>query len=465
MSKSSDPKIAEFIIHVDDDYDYHFPNKDGQLRDELFENLKAAFYMKMNKNLPVFKVGVPLKNFLTEKKDLKKGIQRRPPTGYLDEAEDLYDPYVGAGAPSAKAALSKAGLGGMKGSNAAPSFVKAGMDAKVTLNDFETRHVIGKGSQGKIFLVQRRNNPREVYAMKSIGKEKMLDYGLIDQTKLEKNILCDNDNPFLVDMLYTFQTEDKIMFILPFKRGGDMFQLMRNAGRFAEDRCRFYIIQIVLGLSYLHQNNVIYRDVKPENILMDEDGYICLSDFGMSKLMKDSGSKASAAPQMGAVDYLAPEMIDNEHYGAQVDWWGVGILTYEMIVGFPPFYTGNRRNTVMFKNIKSKEVYLDVKKHGIDMTADCMDFIRKCLQKDPNQRLGATRGAKELLEHPWLAELDSDKIMKKKIEAPFVPELEDDLLDVQHFDESITAEEAVNTMLTPAVSSKVKKYSQAFNEF
>ncbi len=88
-------------------------------------------------------------------------------------------------------------------------------------------------------------------------------------------------------------------------------------------------------------------------------------------------------PNMGAADYMAPEMIDSEDYGASVDWWGVGILAYEMIVGFPPFYTGNRRNTMMYKNIKSKEVYLDVKKHGIEMSAECTDFIKNLLVKEP----------------------------------------------------------------------------------
>jgi len=121
-----------------------------------------------------------------------------------------------------------------------PSFIREGQDKTVTLSDFETRSVIGKGSTGKVLLVQRKNKPELVFAMKSISKEKMLDYGLIDQTKLEKDILCNSRSPFLMPMYYVFQSPEKIMFVMPFLRGGDMFTLMRKSGRFTEERARFY---------------------------------------------------------------------------------------------------------------------------------------------------------------------------------------------------------------------------------
>jgi serine/threonine protein kinase len=172
-----------------------------------------------------------------------------------------------------------------------------------------------------------------------------------------------------------------------------MFNLMRSAGRFEEDRAKFYILQIILGLDFLHKNKYVYRDLKPENVLMDADGYICLSDFELA-IKLDSKHQT---PNRGAADYCAPEIINGNSPTFDADFWSVGILTYEMIVGFPPFYTGNSQNTAMFENIKEKEVYLDVKKHGIEMSAECTDFIQKLLQKDPTQRLGNKGGVSELI--------------------------------------------------------------------
>ena len=147
------------------------------------------------------------------------------------------------------------------------------------------------------------------------------------------------------------------------------------------------------------------------------------------------------------------------------DFWGIGILTYEMIVGFPPFYTGNKQNSTLFDNIKEKEVYLDVEQHGITMSPECTDFIKNLLQKDPTKRLGYADGAAALIQHPWLSELDCDKISNMKVQAPYVPELDDDMLDTSNFDSKLTAEEAVETVLCDKGLKKVEKYVNVLNNF
>jgi len=176
-----------------------------------------------------------------------------------------------------------------------------------------------------------------------------------------------------------------------------------------------------MAIGHLHDKKIIYRDLKPENILMDENGYICLTDFGLAKVL-EGGQQAFSF--CGTPDYLAPEILIEKGHSFPVDWWAVGILTYEMIVGFPPFYTGNSNNAKMYQLIKSKPVYFpDPQRHQISMSAECQSFISLLLEKDPAKRLGTKNGIREILAHPWLGDIDTEKLLKCKIEAPFKPTL------------------------------------------
>jgi serum/glucocorticoid-regulated kinase 2 len=156
---------------------------------------------------------------------------------------------------------------------------------EVGLDDFEIRKVIGKGSFGKVYLVIKKDDSK-VYAMKSIRKDVMLDNDQIESAKMEKQILLHNKHPFLVKMSYIFQTEDKVFFVMNFVRGGELFNLLSKERRFGEEKAKFYAIQIVLAIGYLHKQGIIYRDIKPENILINEDGYLALTDFGLAKTIK-----------------------------------------------------------------------------------------------------------------------------------------------------------------------------------
>lgn len=257
--------------------------------------------------------------------------------------------------------------------------------------------------------------------MKSLRKDVIIDYDQIESTLLEKKILLEADHSFLVGMEYVFQTDTKIFFVMRFVRGGELFMHLRKSRNFKEKRAKFYSMIVATALGHLHSKNIIYRDLKPENILMEEDGYICLTDFGLAKILDQNEQAYSFC---GTPEYLAPEILEEKGHAFPVDWWALGILTYEMIVGFPPFYTGSSNNNKMYELIKTKPVFFpDAQKHGIAMTSECKDFIEKCLKKNPAERLGTKNDIQEILAHPWFADIDIDALLSRQIEPEFKPKL------------------------------------------
>ena len=177
---------------------------------------------------------------------------------------------------------------------------------KVGVDDFNILKVIGRGAFGKVMLVEKKDT-RKIYAMKSLKKNMILEKEQITNTKTEKYILEKIKHPFLTPLEFAFQSPGKFFFIMPFYRGGELFQHLILQKRFTPKRTQFYAAQIVLGLEYLHQNDIIYRDLKPENILLDDDGYICLADFGMSKILNKQGVTDSL---VGTPEYMAPEVLN-----------------------------------------------------------------------------------------------------------------------------------------------------------
>lgn len=281
--------------------------------------------------------------------------------------------------------------------------------------------------------------------MKSLRKDVILDYDQIESTLLEKEILLKADHPFLVGMEYVFQTPEKIFFVMKFVRGGELFMHLRKARQFSEERAKFYAITVALALGHLHTKKIIYRDLKPENILMGEDGYICLTDFGLAKILEGNEQAYSFC---GTPEYLAPEILEEKGHSFPVDWWALGILTYEMIVGFPPFYTGSPNNQKMYDLIKTKPVFFpDAKKHGIAMSAECKDFINKCLSKDPRHRLGNKGDVEEIIQHPWFSSINIEALLARQITPEFKPKLSSNILDVSNFDKMFTSDEAAHSVL------------------
>lgn len=233
----------------------------------------------------------------------------------------------------------------------------AGGNSKLSVDDFDLLKVIGKGAFGKVMLVRKKvpdgtGNPNAIYAMKVLKKASVFAKNQVEHTKSERRILRDIDHPFVVRLRYAFQTEDKLYLVMDYYNGGSLFFHLRKSRKFSEKRARFYAAQLLLSMAHLHELNIAYRDLKLENILMDDKGFIALTDFGLSKENVDvpDGAKTFC----GTAEYIAPELLKGLPYGKAVDWWGFGTLLYEMMTGQTPFFDRNRKR--MFHNILHRDV-------------------------------------------------------------------------------------------------------------
>ncbi len=327
---------------------------------------------------------------------------------------------------------------------------------EVKLEDFRILKVIGRGSFGKVCLVEYTPT-KEIYAMKSLKKDILIEQEQIENTLLEKEILQTIDHPLLCGLVFCFQTQERIYFVMPFLRGGELFQHLRKFRTFDEEKVRFYGAQIALALQYLHDKGIVYRDLKPENILMDEQGYLRLADFGMAKKLKNNEKAMSFC---GTPEYLAPEIITGEGHDKSADWWSFGILIYEMLCGLPPFYVENLER--MYEMIKTGPLKFPKK---VTLSEDAKDLIKKLLDRNVKTRLGSNKGIEEIKAHPFFSTLDFNMILQKKLPAPFIPAIKDDT-DVQYFDEEFTSENTDIMSYIPQKNIEVIKANQnKFKDF
>lgn len=324
---------------------------------------------------------------------------------------------------------------------------------KVGLDDFDLLKVLGKGGFGKVMLV-RKKNTTEIYAMKVLKKEAVIRRNQVQHTKTETHILKQIRHPFLCRMHYAFQSEGKLYMVLSYLPGGELFYRLKREGRFTLDRVRLYSAEIALGLGYLHSQDMIYRDLKPENLLLDEVGHICLTDFGLSKEMVTTANAAKTF--CGTPEYLAPEILQNIGHGKAVDWWSLGTLIFEMLTGLPPFYSRNINH--MYDKILRAEL-----RCPSYLPSDVTSLIQSMLIRDPLKRLGSGPGdVKELEKHPFFAVLDFEQVLAKKYTPVYKPNLGTET-DVSNFDPTFTNEQAVDSVIdTSALSDKQKNEFQGF---
>ena len=326
---------------------------------------------------------------------------------------------------------------------------------EVKLQDFKILKVIGRGSFGKVCMVEFTPT-HEIFAMKSLKKDILIEQDQIESTLLEKEILETIDHPLLCGLVFCFQTPERIYFVMPFLNGGELFQHLRKFRTFDEEKVRFYGAQIALALQYLHEKGIVYRDLKPENILMDENGYLRLADFGMAKKLKDNEKAMSFC---GTPEYLAPEIITGEGHDKSADWWSFGILIYEMLCGLPPFYVENLER--MYEMIKTGPLKFPKK---VQLSEDAKDLIRKLLDRKVQTRLGSQSGIEEIKKHPFFATIDFNMILQKKYPAPFIPNLNDQT-DVQYFDEEFTSEDTDMSYIPQKNMEVIKANQNKFKDF
>ncbi|XP_055026471.1 protein kinase C epsilon type [Misgurnus anguillicaudatus] len=321
---------------------------------------------------------------------------------------------------------------------------------RMSLNDFSFIKVLGKGSFGKVMLAELRGTD-EVFAVKVLKKDVILQDDDVDCTMTEKRILAlARKHPYLTQLFCCFQTKDRLFFVMEYVNGGDlMFQIQRSR-KFDEARSRFYAAEVTSALMFLHQNGVIYRDLKLDNILLDAEGHCKLADFGMCKEGILDGITTTTF--CGTPDYIAPEILQELEYGPSVDWWALGVLMYEMMAGQPPFEADNEDD--LFESILHDDVL-----YPIWLSKDAVSILKAFMTKSPSKRLGCvvSQGLEEAIKlHPFFKEIDWVLLEQRKIKPPFKPRIKTKR-DVNNFDQDFTREEPV---LTPVEDTIIKQINQ-----
>jgi len=300
------------------------------------------------------------------------------------------------------------------------------IDEKMCADDFTFLTVIGKGSFGKVMQV-RHKPTGSIYAMKILKKKELIRRKQVVNTKTERSILVNMRHPFLVSLRFAFQTPQKLYMVLDFFNGGELLFHLSRAQRFGLSRSQFYAAEIASALGCLHKNGIIHRDLKPENILLGNDGHIRVADFGLSKDVENGELTNTFC---GTPEYLAPEIIQQKGHSYAVDWWSLGVLIYQMLLGISPFYAANV-NEMYDKIVKGP-----LKFHR-SMNLDTRDLLKGLLNKNPAKRLGSKNDIKEIQEHRWFRHIDFVKLECLQISPPMVPNLSDNE-DTSLFDQEFT---------------------------
>lgn len=289
----------------------------------------------------------------------------------------------------------------------------------VTFNDFEIVALIGQGSSANVYLA---NYNGEEVALKVIDKAYVYKNNCIDKILLEKNILSSfpNESNMLCQMKLCFMTDTKICFVLPFFKGGDLYNFLEKNEKFNEKDTAFYAIQIAKMLSVLHGKNIVYRDLKLENLMLNDNGYLTLIDFGSCKVVEEKTELQTSFE--GSIDYLSPEVISGEGHGFMTDWWSYGIVIYELLFGKAPFHEGGTERILDL--IVSSNLRFDSK---VKLTPSTKEFLNKLLRKNPKERLGQNEYT-QVTQHQFFNGVNKDNIVAQKMTAPLMPELGGDSL-------------------------------------
>lgn len=305
-------------------------------------------------------------------------------------------------------------------------------------HDFEFHKVLGKGNYGKVCLATLLKDPKKrLFAVKIVKKDSLIDDDAIEHILSENATLHAVSHPFLVKLYTSFQTPRRLVFVMEYIRGGELFYHSRD-GQFSTNQIRYYAAQIFLALSHLHSRDIVYRDLKLENILLDVDGYIKIADFGLCKSIGESTSTFCGTPE-----YIAPEIIEDENYGKPVDWWAFGVVLYELCVGQLPFGVQDSME-VLFQMILTKEIEYP------DLPEPTLTLLQGLLQRDPKKRLMDV----EIRQHEYFKEVNFEQLENKEIKMEFIP-MVDKSKEALNFDPEFTQ---MDPNLTPCNSIYNEKF-------
>uniref|UniRef100_A0A8K9XQB3 protein kinase C n=1 Tax=Oncorhynchus mykiss TaxID=8022 RepID=A0A8K9XQB3_ONCMY len=333
------------------------------------------------------------------------------------------------------------------------------VSSSLGLVDFDLLSVIGRGSYAKVLLVRLKKTER-IYAMKVVKKELVNDDEDIDWVQTEKHVFEQASNhPFLVGLHSCFQTESRLFFIIEYVNGGDLMFHMQRQRKIPEEHARFYSAEISLALNYLHERGIIYRDLKLDNVLLESEGHIKLTDYGMCKEGLRPGDTTSTF--CGTPNYIAPEILRGEDYGFSVDWWALGVLMFEMMAGRSPFdIVGSTDNPdqntedYLFQVILEKQIRIPR-----SLSVKAASVLKGFLNKEPKERLGChpQTGFADIMGHPFFRNVDWDLMEQKQVAPPFKPNISGEF-GLDSFDTQFTNEPI---QLTPDDDDAVKKIDQS----
>jgi serum/glucocorticoid-regulated kinase 2 len=266
----------------------------------------------------------------------------------------------------------------------------------------------------QVVLVQKRQGKERggLFAMKILRKSHLVKRRQIERTRTERKVLSVVNHPFIMKLHFAFQSDDKLYLVLDYCPGGELFFHLSRFRRFPERVARFYAAELLLAIGHLHKRGIIYRDLKPENVLLDADGNVKLGDFGLAKASIKHPCEG-AMSMCGTPEYMAPEVLAQAGHGFCVDYWGLGMLLYEMMTGLPPWYTTDRAK--LFRRLKSAP--LDIPSYFSEQAANCVSVL---LERNPRRRLGVT-GIRTAMEHEFFRNISWKSLYARKVEPPIRP--------------------------------------------
>ncbi|KAL2086027.1 hypothetical protein ACEWY4_017086 [Coilia grayii] len=329
--------------------------------------------------------------------------------------------------------------------------------ASLSLEDFRLIAVLGRGHFGKVLLGEYRKSGT-MYAIKALKKGDILARDEVDSLMCEKRIFETVNSfrhPFLVNLFACFQTPEHVCFVMEYTAGGDLMMHI-HTDVFTEPRAMFYAACVVLGLQFLHDHNIVYRDLKLDNLLLDTDGYVKIADFGLCKEGMGFGDRTSTF--CGTPEFLAPEVLTDTSYTRAVDWWGLGVLIYEMLVGESPF-PGDDEEEV-FDSIVNDEV-----RYPRFLSSEAIGIMRRLLRRNPERRLGSSeKDAEDVKKQPFFRNVDWEALLLRKVPPPFLPSIVG-REDVSNFDEEFTSEAPALTPPRESRPALSRRDQDSFKDF